>query len=111
MKTEHIGLCNDLAYNFTVMPNLLGHVHQDDAGLEMHQFHPLVKVQCSPALKEFLCSVYAPECIMGSARAPCRRTCERARAGCEPLMNKFGFTWPERLNCDKNMERRRRIFG
>ncbi|KAJ0000551.1 hypothetical protein NQD34_012393 [Periophthalmus magnuspinnatus] len=96
-----IGLCNDLAYNLTVMPNLLGHVHQDDAGLEMHQFHPLVKVQCSPALKEFLCSVYAPECIMGSARAPCRRTCERARAGCEPLMNKFGFTWPERLNCDK----------
>ncbi|XP_072320490.1 uncharacterized protein [Eucyclogobius newberryi] len=95
-----IPLCSDLPHNITVMPNLLGHTNQDDASLEMHQFYPLIKVQCSPAIKEFLCSVYAPECVRGNARAPCRRTCERARAGCEPLMMKFGFKWPESLNCD-----------
>lgn len=95
-----VPLCSGLTYNLTVMPNVLGHPTQDEAGLEVHQFYPLVKVECSPALKPFLCSVYAPECINGNIRAPCRRVCERARAGCEPLMNKFGFLWPERLNCE-----------
>ena len=96
-----IPLCSDLPYNLTVMPNILGHQHQDDAGLEVHQFFPLVKVRCSPVLKDFLCSVYTPECINGNARAPCRRICDRARADCEPLMSKFGFFWPESLNCGK----------
>lgn len=95
-----IPLCSGLTYNLTVMPNALGHQRQDDAGLEIHQFYPLVKVGCSPALKPLLCSVYVPECVEGRARAPCRRLCERARAGCEPLMNKFGFQWPDRLSCE-----------
>lgn len=30
---------------------------------------------------------------------PCRSLCEAARTGCESLINKFGFTWPENLNC------------
>ena len=39
-----IPLCKDIQYNETIMPNLLGHQKQDDAGLEVHQFYPLVKV-------------------------------------------------------------------
>lgn len=95
-----VPLCSGQRYNLTVMPNLLGHQSQDDAGLEVHQFYPLVKVQCSPLLSEFLCSVYFPQCVNGKARAPCKWVCERARAGCEPLMNKFGFHWPTQLDCD-----------
>ncbi|KAL2084510.1 hypothetical protein ACEWY4_020028 [Coilia grayii] len=86
------------------MPNILGHTNQEDARLEVHQFYPLVKVQCSEALKPFLCSLYAPECESGRARAPCKRTCEAARRGCETLMLKFGFQWPESLHCDKFTE-------
>uniref|UniRef100_A0A8C9UVN5 Frizzled class receptor 2 n=1 Tax=Spermophilus dauricus TaxID=99837 RepID=A0A8C9UVN5_SPEDA len=82
------------------MPNLLGHTNQEDAGLEVHQFYPLVKVQCSPELRFFLCSMYAPVCtVLEQAIPPCRSICERARQGCEALMNKFGFQWPERLRC------------
>ncbi|XP_029928307.1 uncharacterized protein LOC115373851 [Myripristis murdjan] len=95
-----IPLCMDLPYSDTVMPNALGHQTQDDAGLEIHQFFPLVKVQCSPHLRPFLCSIYAPECTSGQARPPCKTLCEQARSGCEPLMNKFGFQWPESLKCD-----------
>ncbi|KAJ8290810.1 hypothetical protein GJAV_G00017830, partial [Gymnothorax javanicus] len=72
---------------------------QDDAGLEVHQFFPLVKVQCSPDLKLFLCFIYVPECELGEVKLPCRSLCENARQGCEPLMNKFGFIWPEMLAC------------
>ncbi|XP_077453725.1 uncharacterized protein LOC144072521 [Stigmatopora argus] len=95
-----IPLCQDISYAQTIMPNSLGHMSQEDAGLEVHQFYPLVKVQCSPQLKPFLCSVYVPECRAGTVRSPCKSQCEKARAGCESLMNKFGFQWPERLNCE-----------
>ncbi|XP_069019845.1 frizzled-7-like [Embiotoca jacksoni] len=96
-----IPLCTDIAYNQTILPNLLGHAHQEEAGLEVHQFYPLVKVQCSPDLKFFLCSMYAPVCtVLDQAIPPCRALCERARQGCEALMNKFGFEWPERLRCE-----------
>ncbi|XP_077170150.1 frizzled-2 [Paroedura picta] len=96
-----IPLCTDIAYNQTILPNLLGHTSQEDAGLEVHQFYPLVKVQCSPELRFFLCSMYAPVCtVLEAAIPPCRSICERARHGCEALMNKFGFQWPERLRCE-----------
>ncbi|NXC50918.1 FZD1 protein, partial [Penelope pileata] len=97
-----IPLCTDIAYNQTILPNLLGHTNQEDAGLEVHQFYPLVKVQCSLELKFFLCSMYAPVCtVLEQALPPCRSLCERARQGCEALMNKFGFQWPDTLRCEK----------
>ncbi len=97
-----IPLCKDIRYNETIMPNLLNHQKQEDAGLEVHQFFPLVKVQCSPDLQFFLCSMYAPVCtILERAIPPCRSLCQSARKGCEVLMNKFGFRWPETLDCDK----------
>ncbi|KAM9310642.1 uncharacterized protein KZ484_026486 isoform 1-T1 [Pholidichthys leucotaenia] len=94
-----VPLCKNLPYNETVMPNMLRHQSQDDAGLELHQFYPLVKVGCSPHLKPFLCSVYTPKCVSGKPEPPCRTLCEKARSGCLALMNKFGFDWPESLNC------------
>lgn len=97
-----IPLCKDIQYNETIMPNLLNHQKQDDAGLEVHQFFPLVKVQCSPYLKFFLCTVYVPVCtVLENAIPPCQSLCLEARAGCEGLMNKFGFQWPENLECSK----------
>jgi len=97
----NVPMCKGVSYQQTVFPNLLGHTTQEDAGLEVHQFYPLVKVECSPHLKIFLCSLYTPECVDGWPRAPCRATCELARSGCEPLMTKFGFKWPDTLQCEK----------
>uniref|UniRef100_A0A665T9I3 FZ domain-containing protein n=1 Tax=Echeneis naucrates TaxID=173247 RepID=A0A665T9I3_ECHNA len=82
------------------MPNLLGHSTQEEAALEVQSFASFVKVDCSPHLKQFLCSVYTPECMLGKSRPPCRKLCEQARSGCESLMNKFGFQWPEALRCE-----------
>ena len=97
-----IPLCKDIQYNETIMPNLLGHQKQDDAGLEVHQFYPLVKVQCSPFLKFFLCTMYVPVCtVLEDPIPPCRSLCLQARRGCEVLMNRFGFQWPENLECGR----------
>ena len=97
-----VPLCKDLQYNETIMPNLLNHQKQDDAGLEVHQFFPLVKVRCSPYLKFFLCAMYVPVCtVLEEAIPPCRSLCIQARNGCDSLMNKFGFQWPDTLECTR----------
>ena len=96
-----IPLCANIEYNQTIVPNLLGHTKQDHAAMEVHQFFPLVKVQCSPHLQIFLCAVYAPVCtILEYPLPPCRSLCLAAQDGCEELMNKFGFNWPPKLNCN-----------
>ncbi|XP_025832107.1 frizzled-7-like [Agrilus planipennis] len=95
-----VPFCMDIQYNTTIMPNLLNHQKQDDAGLEVHQFFPLVKVRCSPDLQFFLCSVYVPVCtILERPIPPCRSLCLNAKSGCESIMEKFGFKWPENLDC------------
>lgn len=70
---------------------------------QVHQYWPLVEIKCSADLKFFLCSVYTPICIEDYAMPlpACRSVCERARAGCAPLMQKYGFQWPERMACER----------
>ena len=64
-QCEHITIpmCRGIGYNLTYMPNQFNHETQEEAGLEVHQFWPLVEIQCSPHLRFFLCSMYAPICI------------------------------------------------
>lgn len=104
-KCEEISIpmCRGIGYNLTFMPNQFNHDTQEEAGLEVHQFWPLVEIQCSTDLKFFLCSMYAPICIEDYHQPlpACRTVCERAKAGCAPLMRQYGFAWPERMNCDK----------
>ncbi len=97
-----VPLCKGIGYNYTYMPNQFNHDTQDEAGLEVHQFWPLVEIQCSPDLKFFLCSMYTPICLEDYKKPlpPCRSVCERAKAGCAPLMRQYGFPWPDRMRCD-----------
>ncbi|PSN35572.1 Frizzled-2 [Blattella germanica] len=98
-----IPMCRGIGYNLTSMPNELNHDTQEEAGLEVHQFWPLVEIHCSPDLKFFLCSMYAPICIEDYLKPlpACRSVCERARNGCVPIMKQYGFQWPERMACEK----------
>nr|ANP39041.1 frizzled 5/8 [Eupentacta fraudatrix] len=97
-----IPMCRDIGYNLTYMPNSFNHDTQEEAGLEVHQFWPLVTIQCSPDLKFFLCSMYTPICMPNYHKPlpPCRSVCERAKAGCAPLMRQYGFAWPDRMPCE-----------
>ncbi|XP_028170140.1 frizzled-2 [Ostrinia nubilalis] len=98
-----IPMCRGIGYNMTSFPNALDHDTQDEAGLEVHQYWPLVEIKCSADLKFFLCSVYTPICIEEYEKPlpACRSVCERAREGCAPLMRKYGFQWPERMACER----------
>jgi len=60
------------------------------------------QVQCSPYLKFFLCTIYVPVCTMlDEALPPCQSLCLEVKNGCEGLMNRFGFQWPDSLDCTK----------
>lgn len=97
-----VPMCKDMLYNETIIPTLLGHKNQSDAERDLQPFYPFVKENCCPDLKLLLCFYYVPVCtVLESAILPCRSLCERAKWGCEGLMNKFDFAWPESLRCDK----------
>lgn len=92
---------NATAYTCEVVQWICAFWFQEDAALEVHQFIPLIKIECSPDLKLFLCSLYAPLCtILDYAIPPCRSLCESAR-NCEKIMKTFDFMWPESLECSK----------
>lgn len=99
----NIPLCEEIGYNLTYMPNKYGHNSQHEAGLIIHQFWPLVLINCSPLLKHFLCSLYAPMCdpIYFKEIVPCRSFCEDVRDKCTNIMKSNGFDWPLNLKCDQ----------
>eukprot|EP00794_Sanderia_malayensis_P017367 gene17367-19105_t len=109
MKCERITipLCQKIQYNLTYVPNMFNHPTQTDAALHAHQFWPLVRINCSPDLKLFICSTHAPVCEenYGKPLLPCRSFCERVRDACSPIIKKHGMSWPEYLDCDKFPEK------
>uniref|UniRef100_A0A183BIC6 Frizzled-4 n=1 Tax=Globodera pallida TaxID=36090 RepID=A0A183BIC6_GLOPA len=95
-------MCSDIQYNMTIYPNILKHAKQDEAEIDIKQYEMLVKVQCSVDFKFFLCTLFTPVCtILTDPIPPCRHLCLSAKSGCETLMRKFGYQWPEIFDCEK----------
>uniref|UniRef100_A0A3B3ZVX7 Secreted frizzled-related protein 3 n=1 Tax=Periophthalmus magnuspinnatus TaxID=409849 RepID=A0A3B3ZVX7_9GOBI len=97
-----IPLCRAMPWNMTKMPNHLHHSTQDNAVLAIEQFEGLLGTGCSPDLLFFLCAMYAPICTIDFQHEPikpCKAVCERAKAGCEPVMRRYNHSWPDSLSC------------
>ncbi|KAK9531082.1 hypothetical protein VZT92_010533 [Zoarces viviparus] len=95
-------MCQGLPYNSTYMPNILNHYDQQTAALAMEPFHPMVNLQCSAELRMFLCALYAPVCTeYGRMTLPCRRLCLQAKSDCYKLMDMFGVSWPQEMDCNR----------
>lgn len=101
-----IQFCQQLKYNETMFPNLLNHAKQEDVGPEIYQFTPFIKANCSPDLKFFLCSVFAPICapIIEAPIKPCRFLCESVRDSCANVMSHYDSPWPNYLECSQYPE-------
>lgn len=98
-----IDLCSGLGYNMTGMPNLGGNELQQEAEYYLRTFLPLLQYGCSPHLKLFLCSVYVPMCTekVSNPIGPCRGLCESVKSKCYPVLQGFGFPWPDALECSR----------
>uniref|UniRef100_A0A8D0HMN0 Secreted frizzled related protein 4 n=1 Tax=Sphenodon punctatus TaxID=8508 RepID=A0A8D0HMN0_SPHPU len=103
-EAVRIPMCRHMPWNITRMPNHLHHSTQENAVLAIEQYQELVDIGCSPVLSFFLCAMYAPICTLEFLHdpiKPCKSLCQRARDGCEPIMNRYNHSWPESLACDE----------
>ncbi|CAB3984767.1 uncharacterized protein LOC113826274 [Paramuricea clavata] len=101
-QTLRINACKGLSYSRTLFPNFENHRRQRQAGALVNHFKPLFKVKCSPDLKYFICTYYAPVCNpLGKLIKPCKSLCETARNDCRHVMSRFGYVWPSQLDCNK----------
>ncbi|XP_026199879.1 secreted frizzled-related protein 1a [Anabas testudineus] len=97
---DDLRLCYDVGYPQMLLPNLLDHETMAEVKQQASSWVPLVHKRCHPSTQILLCSLFAPVCLERPIY-PCRVMCEAVRAGCTPIMEAFGFPWPEMLTCDK----------
>ncbi|XP_029447713.1 frizzled-6 [Rhinatrema bivittatum] len=94
--------CMGMAYNMTFFPNMMDHYDQYIAAVRLEPFLPLLNLNCSPDVHRFLCRAFVPPCTeQVHVIPPCRRLCKKVFMDCEQLMETFGITWPEELNCER----------
>lgn len=110
-----VDICANVGYNKTTFPNYRNQESQQEARNEILQFSPLIQAGCSTALVHLLCAVYVPFCadfFDGQMRIPpCRELCEYVRGGCESMLVKSGFVWPQHLNCSLYPSKGALCFG
>uniref|UniRef100_A0A8C0VPJ4 Secreted frizzled-related protein 5 n=1 Tax=Cyanistes caeruleus TaxID=156563 RepID=A0A8C0VPJ4_CYACU len=80
--------------------NLLEHETMAEAKQQAGSWVPLLAKQCHTDTQLFLCSLFAPVCLDRPVY-PCRSLCEVVRDSCAPVMESYGFPWPEMLQCGK----------
>ncbi|KAG5272773.1 hypothetical protein AALO_G00169130 [Alosa alosa] len=97
---EDLRLCHNVGYQQMLLPNLLEHESMAEVKQQAGSWVPLVHKACHPGTQVFLCSLFAPVC-MDRPVYPCRGFCEAVRDSCTPIMEAFGFPWPEMLTCSK----------
>ncbi|XP_051949614.1 secreted frizzled-related protein 1a [Xyrauchen texanus] len=96
---DDLKLCHNVGYNDMLLPNLLEHETMAEVKQQAGSWVPLVHKSCHPGTQLFLCSLFAPVCLERPIY-PCRWLCENVRDGCTPIMEAFGFPWPEMLTCE-----------
>lgn len=82
----------------------MSHYTQEQAEEALNDFRILAQVHpCSQYLKFFLCAAFVPMCSpnVDNPILPCQRVCEEVRTDCSPLLQQFGYSWPEQLECTK----------
>lgn len=97
---NNLRLCQNIGYAQMRLPNLLEHESLPEVQQQAGSWVPLLAKRCHPDTQLFLCSLFAPVCL-DRPIYPCRSLCQAVRDSCAPVMESFGFPWPDMLRCDK----------
>ena len=94
--------CSQLGYNKT---HYHPHLYLSSRRTELFEYFGLLRLtRCSKDLLFYMCMVYQPICFhdYDEPIPPCKSVCEGVRSGCLDIITRYGFKWPEELNC-KNL--------
>jgi len=97
---RNMTLCHDIGYNRMRLPNLLDHDTVLEATQQASSWNNLLKIKCHADAQLFLCSLFSPICLDYIIR-PCKSLCLAVKNGCESYLLKYGYSWPDMLNCDQ----------
>lgn len=94
-----VDMCKNHGYALTTLKPS----EQTEADSTLQQFKPLIAANCHKDFGAVLCKAFVPSCdpISHKKIPACHDECSNTKAGCEPIMKSFGFTWPAELNCDE----------
>ncbi|CAI5448848.1 unnamed protein product [Caenorhabditis angaria] len=100
---SNLTICNGIEYSQMRLPNFMEHETVSEVIHASKDWESLLRLNCHPDTQRFLCSLFAPVCLMQMDRAilPCKSLCMAVKQGCESRMVNYGFPWPEMLSCDK----------
>ncbi|MFH4974625.1 hypothetical protein AB6A40_001334 [Gnathostoma spinigerum] len=100
---RNLTLCYGMQYTTMRLPNLLEHETVNEVIEQAAPWRSLLGLNCHPDTQLFLCSLFAPVCLVTLDREifPCRSLCTAVQHGCESRMRQYGFPWPDMLLCSK----------
>jgi atrial natriuretic peptide-converting enzyme len=79
-------MCQNLPYNVTSYPNILGHASLKDVQDEMIEFRELIDAECYRLAYDFVCQLLQPACVQKQDEdewlLPCRSYCREFWNGC-----------------------------
>ncbi|XP_012506079.1 PREDICTED: secreted frizzled-related protein 1-like [Propithecus coquereli] len=93
-------LCHNVGCKRMVPPSLLEHETMAEAKQQASSWVSLLNRNRRMGTQVFLCSLFSPVRLHRPIY-PCRWLCEAVSDSWEPVMQFFGFYWPEMLKCDK----------
>lgn len=99
---DSLSVCKGMGYKKMSLPNLLDHSSLPEVVQQFSSSHwrHLIGRKCHPDTRLFLCSLFTPVCLERKIY-PCRSLCSVVKDGCEGIMQKWGYPWPDMLNCSK----------
>ncbi|XP_067653914.1 uncharacterized protein [Haliotis asinina] len=100
-----IPLCQNLTFSQGSLPNMFLQCKVEEIEAEMQQFQDLLRTNCSPHLRFFMCGIYMPYCVRAETpfALPCREICEDVRQSCERVYRRLtgGLPWPSKFQCHR----------
>lgn len=104
-EPNQIEMCNGFNIAKGSLPNFFQQGDAKKIAIEMENYRLLLRSNCSPNLRFFICGVYKPFCVSNNRPVvlPCRELCEEVKQACGAKYKElyYGLRWPSKFQCHR----------
>lgn len=91
-----VEFCKELPYNYTILPNGLGHFDLPEIQADLPLYKKIIDSKCHNLAYEFLCQLLQPVCYSDQKVLPCREFCAEFTENCAEFIPHH-----LKIDCDK----------